>query len=111
VALTPGKRYWISEQYYFTCAFDKKPQLGTAVIKIQIFTKDDDRDTSFLVQGEADMPGMRGAHSTGRQPFILNNKGDYLLPITVVMPGEWEVVVRFSKNNQVLFTGRLTFHV
>lgn len=111
VALTPNKKYWISGTHYFTCAFDKKPQIGTAILKVQIFTKSGDRDTSFLLQGEADMPGMRGAHRSGLQPFTLNNKGDYLLPVSVVMPGEWEVLVRFSKDNQVLFIGRLIFHV
>lgn len=111
VALSPGTKYWIGDTHYFTCSFDKKPQLANAVLKIQIFTKEGNRDTSFQVTGEADMPSMRGAHYTGLQPFKLNKKGDYLLPLAIVMPGDWEVVVRFFRNDQVLFTGRLMFHV
>ena len=30
---------------------------------------------------------MSGAHDSGEVPFKLNRKGDYLLPVNIVMPG------------------------
>ncbi len=111
VAVSLDKKYWINDRYYFTCSFDKKPRIGTAVLKIQIFTKDGGRDTSFLLKGESDMPGMRGAHHTGPQPFKLNNKGDYLLPIDVVMPGDWEIILTFKDGDRIIFRGRILFRV
>ena len=57
------------------------------------------------------MPSMRGAHDSGEVPFKLNKKGDYLLPVNVVMPGEWEVKLVFMKDKEPVFRGRITFKV
>jgi len=37
--------------------------------------------------------------------------GDYLLPVNVVMPGEWEVKLVFMKGKEPVFRGRITFKV
>ena len=109
--LKAGQKNWIGEEYYFIYEFDKKPQMGTIIMKIQMFTKGGIQDTSVEITGEADMPSMKGAHSSGNQPFKLNKKGDYLLPVNVVMPGEWEVVLNFLKDKKSIYTGSVRFSV
>jgi len=110
-SLRAGEKYSIGETYYFVYNFDKKPQMGTIIIKVQVFTKEGRQDSSLEIAGGADMPSMRGAHSTGEQLFKLNKKGDYLLPINVVMPGEWEVVLNFWKDKRSIYTGSVRFNV
>jgi hypothetical protein len=109
--LKAGQKYWIGESYYFVYSFDKKPQMGTIIMKIQVFTKGGKQDTSLEITADADMPSMKGAHSSGNQHFKMNKKGDYLLPINVVMPGEWEVVLNFLKDKKPIYTGSVRFNV
>jgi hypothetical protein len=110
-ALKAGQKHWVGDQHYFIYNFDKRPQMGTIIMKIQVFTKDGKQDTSFEITGDADMPSMKGAHSSGNQLFKLNKKGDYLLPVNVVMPGDWEVVLTFLKDKKPIFTGSVRFNV
>ena len=110
-ALKAGQKHWIGDEYYFIYDFDKRPQMGTIIMKIQVFTKDGKQDTSLEISGDTDMPSMKGAHSSGNQFFKMNKKGDYLLPVNVVMPGEWEVVLNFLKDKKPIFTGSVRFHV
>jgi hypothetical protein len=109
--LKAGQKNWIGDQHYFVYNFDKKPQMGTIIMKIQVFSKESKQDSSFEITGSADMPSMRGAHSTGDQLFKLNHKGDYLLPVNVVMPGEWEIVLNFLKDRKPAYTGNVRFNV
>jgi len=110
-ALKAGQKHWIGGEYYFVYDFDKRPQIGTIIIKIQVFTKDGKQDSSLEITGSSDMPSMRGAHATGDKPFKLNKKGDYLLPVNVVMPGDWEVVFNFLKDKKPIYTGSVRFNV
>jgi hypothetical protein len=107
----PGKKCWIRGTLYFTWKFDKTPKLGTAFLKVQLFDKAGKQVTSLDVVGASDMPEMRGAHDSGDVPFKLNKKGDYLMPVNVVMPGEWEVKLVFLKGKEPVFRGRITFKV
>ena len=106
-----GSQCWIGGDYYFIYGFDKKPKMGTAVLKIQLFSKEGKRDTSLVITGNSGMPSMRGAHDSGEVAFKLNKKGDYLLPVNVVMPGEWEIKLTFFRDKQVIFTGGFRFDV
>ncbi len=106
-----GKKCWIGESMYFTWKFDKKPKLGTAFLKVQLFDKAGKQIKSLDVVGSSDMPSMRGAHDSGDVPFKLNKKGDYLLPVNVVMPGEWEVKLVFLEGKEPVFRGRIAFKV
>lgn len=106
-----GKKCWIGDAYYFKWKFDKKPKLGTAFLKVQLFDKAGARATSLKVIGVTDMPSMRGAHDSGEVPLKLNKKGDYLLPVNVVMPGEWEVKLIFMNDTGPVYRGRITFKV
>ena len=57
------------------------------------------------------MPSMRGERKTGDRPFVLSNKGDYLLPIDIVMPGDWEIRLTILKEGKVIFRGSYNFDV
>ena len=107
----PGKKGWINEELYFTYKFSEKPKMGTVILVIQVFNKNGDKLTPFLIKGRSDMPSMRGAHDSGDQEFKLNKKNDYLLPVNIVMPGGWEVRLTFLKDGKPVFYGSLTFDV
>jgi len=106
-----GKKCWIGEVNYFVYEFDKTPKMGTAILKIQLFDKDGKQVTDLDISGRTDMPSMRGAHDSGDVAFKLNKRGDYLLPVNIVMPGDWEVRLTFSRNKVVIFRGQFTFGV
>jgi hypothetical protein len=108
---SPGKKVPIGNGYYLIYGFDRQPKMGTAIMKVEIFTRGDKKDTSLVVRADADMPSMRGAHATGDRAFALSNKGDYLLPISIVMPGDWEVKFTVIKDGKVIFRGRYNFNV
>jgi hypothetical protein len=107
----PGKKVSIGNDYYLIYSFDKKPKLGTLIMKVEIFTQEGKKDTSAEVKAEAGMPSMKGAHETGEQPFKLSKKGDYLLPINIVMPGDWEIRLTLLKDGKVIFRGSYQFNV
>jgi len=106
-----GKKCWIGEVNYFTWEFDKTPKMGTSILIIKLYDRDGKRVTDVAITGQSDMPSMRGAHDSGEVAFKLNKAGDYLLPVNVVMPGDWEVRLTFSRNGIVIFRGRVTFDV
>ena len=54
---------------------------------------------------------MRGAHETGDQALKLSKRGDYLLPINIVMPGDWEIRLTINKDGKVIFRGSYKFDV
>jgi len=107
----PGKKVPIGNGFYLIYGFDKKPKLGMAIMKIEIFNQDGRKDTSREVTADAGMPSMKGAHETGDLPFIVSKKGDYLLPVNIVMPGDWEIRLTVIKDGKVIFRGRYNFDV
>ena len=106
-----GRKCKISEDVYFTYEFSEKPKMGTVILKVQVFDKNGAKTTPYLIKGRSDMPAMRGAHDSGDVEFKLNRKNDYLMPINIVMPGEWEVRLTFLKDGDPVFFGRINFNV
>jgi hypothetical protein len=106
-----GKKVSIGNDYYLIYGFDKKPKLGTIIMKVEIFTREGKKDTSLEVKADAGMPSMKGAHETGDRPFKLSKKGDYLLPIDIVMPGDWEIRLTLLKEGKVIFRGSYQFDI
>jgi hypothetical protein len=104
-----GEKVPLGPDGYFVYGFDKPPKLGTAIMRVEIFTRDGRRDTTFDVKGDADMPSMRGAHSTGDKKFSLSARGVYLLPVPLVMPGGWEFRFTFEKNGKAVLRGAYRF--
>ena len=107
----PGKKCPIDDQYYFRYEFSERPKMGTVILKIQVFDKANDQVIPFKATGRSDMPSMRGAHDSGDVEFKLNRKNDYLLPVNVVMPGDWEIRVTFWLNEKAVFHGSIRFDV
>lgn len=107
----PKKKRWIDDTAYFTYEFNEKPKMGMVILKIQIFNKKRDKIAPFLIKGRSDMPSMRGAHDSGDQDFKLSRRNDYLLPLNIVMPGDWEVRLTFLRGETPVFHGSLAFHV
>lgn len=106
-----GKKCWIGEVNYFTWEFDKTPKMGTSILIIKLYDKNGKRVSDLAIIGQSDMPSMRGAHDSGEVAFKTNKAGNYLMPVNVVMPGDWEVRLTFSRNGIVIFRGRITFDV
>ncbi len=107
----PGKKVPIGKDGYLIYGFDKKPKIGTVIMKVQVYTPDGKRDTSVEVLADSGMPSMRGAHEAGDQPFKLSRKGEYLLPVNIVMPGDWEIRLTIKKDGKVIFRGSYQFDV
>jgi hypothetical protein len=107
----PGKKVPIGGDYYIIYGFDKKPKIGTMIMKVEVFNKNGKKDTSFEIKVDSGMPSMKGAHESGDRSFKLSNKGDYLLPIDIVMPGGWEIRLTLSKDGKVIFRGSHQFDV
>jgi hypothetical protein len=105
----PGEKINIGQNYYFTYGFTKPPKLGTSIMKVEIFTRGGQKDTTLVVKGDVDMPSMRGAHSMGNKDFSISEKGDYLLPVSLVMPGDWEFRFSFVKDGSTLLRGAYLF--
>jgi hypothetical protein len=106
-----GKKCWIGEVNYFTWEFDKTPKMGTSILIVKLYDKDGKQVSDLAITGSSDMPSMRGAHDSGEVAFKTNKAGNYLLPVNVVMPGDWEVRLTFSRNGVVIFRGRIAFDV
>jgi hypothetical protein len=107
----PGKKVPIGNSYYLIYGFDKRPKMGMVIMKVEVFTGEGKKDTTFEMKADAGMPSMSGAHETGDKAFSRSNKGDYLLPINIVMPGDWEIRLSVSKEGKVIFRGRYNFNV
>ncbi|MCX6566167.1 MAG: hypothetical protein NTW38_07050 [Candidatus Aminicenantes bacterium] len=107
----PNKKYPIAANYYLKYSFSEKPRMGLVILKIQVFDQYNDQVVPFKATGRSGMPSMRGAHDSGEVEFKLNKKNDYLLPINVVMPGDWEIRVTFRLNDQAVFHGSIRFNV
>jgi hypothetical protein len=111
VSVSENTKIKINNSYYFSCSFSKTPSLGTTVLKIQVFDSSKKQVSPFVIFGESGMPSMPGHHDTGLIEFRLNKKNDYLLPVNVVMPGDWEVRIIIKKDSKEIFKGKISFDV
>jgi len=104
-----GQKVPLGVDHYFTFGLDKPPKLGIAIMKVEIFTRNGKRDTSFTVKGDADMPSMRGAHAAAEKTYSLSAKGVYLMPVRLVMPGDWEVTFTIYSKGKTVYRGAYLF--
>lgn len=109
--LAPGKRFEVCDGIYGKWEFTQKPQIGMAILKIQLFDKNDAQVSPYEISGNSGMPSMPGAHDTGDVPFKLNKKRNYLLPVNVVMPGDWEVKLVFRSGETIVLRAAIRFDV
>jgi hypothetical protein len=106
-----GKKCQIDDNFYFTYEFAERPKMGTAILRVRVFDPEGNQSAPFSVIGRSDMPAMAGAHDSGDQEFKLNKRGDYLLPVNIVMPGEWEVKLTFKRGDAIVVRGAFRFDV
>lgn len=100
-----NKINWISASHYFTYSFDKKPKIGTAILKVKVYNKNKKINNVYEVFSVADMPSMKGAHASGDVKLKANKKGELLVPINFVMPGVWQVDLKFMKDGKQAYLG------
>lgn len=105
-----GERAFLSDGGWLVWRFAEKPKLGTPIVKVQVFDKAGTVTTVYEVIGEYGMPSMR-YHDSGPVKFQLNKKGDYLLPVNIVMAGEWELKIRVLKGKEKIYEGAVPFTI
>jgi hypothetical protein len=106
----PGKKVPVGNGEYLIYGFDKKPKMGTVIMKVQVFDGRGEKDTSLTITADAGMPLMASAHGE-HCIFKLSNKGDYLAPVNIMMPGDWEMKFTVMKDGKVIFRGSYKFDV
>jgi hypothetical protein len=106
-----GKKIVIDNGNYFVYSLNKRPAMGTTIVKVQIFDSSGKQLTGYKVYGESDMPSMRGHHASGEEIFRNNKKGDYLLPVNIVMRGDWEILIHIQKDGKSIYKGAVRFDV
>lgn len=104
----PEEKNLLPDGGWFTWRFAEKPKLGTAIMKVQAFDKSGARVKAYEIIGEYGMPSMR-YHDSGPVKFQLNKKDDYLLPVELVMPGEWSVLIRVKSGKEEIYAGQVLF--
>jgi hypothetical protein len=107
----PGQKCWIGEVYYFVYRFVETPKTGPATLKIDLFDKSGARISDLDVAGRTVMPSLPGTYDSGPLAAGIDQGGAYSLPVTIAMPGSWEIRLTFSRNKIVLFRGRLALEV
>jgi hypothetical protein len=109
----PGesKKVVINKDHYFIYEFAQKPSMGTVVLRVRVYDNSGKQLTPYAVFGDYGMPSMRGHHDSGKQQFKLNKRGDYLLPVNIVMPGDWDVTITIEKDGKAIFKGVLYFDI
>jgi len=109
--LKDGERFSVNDDIYGKWEFTQKPQIGMVILKVQLFDKNDKKISPLSIMGSYGMPSMPGHHDSGDLPLKLNKSQNYLLPINVVMPGDWEVKLIFSQGEKVLLRAAIRFDV
>ena len=94
---TGGQEIAVGSDYVIKYEWPEKPKVGSYTLKINLVDKTGGAVEGAEVVVSYDMPSMRGAHAT-TETMKQNAKGDYLLPINLVMPGDWEIVVSAVKD-------------
>lgn len=107
----PGKKVVVDKDLWLTYDFDRKPSMGTVILRVELFDAKGKQVTSPQVLGDADMPSMKGAHTMGNKEMRRNRKGVYLLPVDIVMPGDWEIYVTIVRDGRVVFRGSHAFDI
>jgi hypothetical protein len=107
----PGQKVKLNDDYSFSYEFSQRPQMGTVILVVRVHDKTGAQVTPYKITGLSDMPSMRGAHDSGEVELKTNKVNNYLLPVNIVMPGEWEVRLTFRLNDKAVFYGSLRFSV
>ena len=89
--------------YFIKYDWPERPRVGTYTLRVNLTDRSGDPVEGAEVAVSYDMPSMRGAHAT-TETMMQNARGDYLIPIRFVMPGDWEIVVSAHKDGVEIAT-------
>ena len=92
-----------NNDYFIKYEWPEKPKLGTYTLKVNLVDNAGAPVEDAEVVVSYDMPSMRGAHAT-TENMKQNARGDYLLPIHFVMPGDWEIIISAYKDEKEIAT-------
>lgn len=109
--LRENKKTEIPQNGYFVYKFASKPAMGTTVLKIKVFDASGKQTNNLKITGNYGMPSMPKAHDSGEVSFQLNKKGDYLLPVNIVMPGHWQIEITIKNDTESLFSGKINVNI
>ncbi|MCL2026460.1 MAG: FixH family protein [Leptospirales bacterium] len=105
-----GKVNAINSEYSFVYSFPEKPKLGTYVLKVNLFKKNEKvKDLTVMVF--YNMPTC-GYHRSGKLSAMqLNKNNDYLMPLNFAMRGAWEVTLIFQQNGKNLHSEKFSVKI
>jgi hypothetical protein len=106
----PGEKVPIGNGNYMMYGFVEKPKMGSIIMKIQVFNDKGEKDRSIAITADSGMPSMPSM-GTDHYAFQLSKKGDYLVPINISMPGDWEIKLTLVKDSKVIYRGSYRFDV
>jgi len=92
-----------SGEYILKYDWPEKPRVGSCTLRVNLVDRAGASVEGAEVVAGYDMPSMRGAHDT-TETMKQNARGDYLLPIHFVMPGDWEIVLSARKDGREIAT-------
>lgn len=108
--LGPGEKVLIGNDKYMIYGFVEKPKMGSVIMKIEVFNNKGEKDSSVAITADSWMPSMPSM-GTGHDTFKLSKKGDYLVPVNITMPGDWEIKIIIAKDGKVIYRGSYRFDV
>ena len=100
IIVAPRRAHWISNDYYITYEWNKKPKIGHFILLVRAFDKDKKPVTNLDFTADAYMPSMKGAHDTGDVKMQLNKKNQYAVPVHFMMLGDWEIHLKVTLNGK-----------
>ncbi|HOZ01080.1 MAG TPA: FixH family protein [Candidatus Syntrophosphaera sp.] len=106
-----NKNYWVSEDKYISYKWQSKPKIGTNMLLVTVYSKGKKINNDLILTANSYMPSMRGAHDTGDQPMMVNKKKTYVIPVNLVMLGDWEVELNFRQNGKIIYTGYIQLNL
>lgn len=106
----PGEKVPLGNGQYLIYGFVEKPKMGSVIMKIRVFNNKGEKDGSVSIAADVWMPSMPSM-GTAHDTFKLSKKGDYLMPVEITMPGEWEIKITIEKNGKVIYRGSHRFNV
>jgi hypothetical protein len=105
-----GKKTPLNENYSFVFSFVDKPKMGSTILRIEIFDKQNNKVDNFVVDAAVDMPSMRGHHGS-QKTITANASKNYVAPIDFMMRGEWEIALTFKEAHTVVSVGILNLSI
>jgi hypothetical protein len=106
----PGEKVPIGNDTYMLYGFVEKPKMGPVVMKIRVLNNKGEADKTFTITADTTMPSMPSM-GTDHDTFKVSRKGDYLLPVNITMPGDWEIKITITKHGKVIYRGSYRFDV